>query len=315
MRVDQRNGTGRNYQASCYVVDRWWFQASTAALMQFNGVVAGPAGFPNALQFQSLSAHTIVAADQFSVSTYLEGDSISDFNFGVAAAATVTLSFWARSSKTGSFSGALVNNGSTRSYPFSFSLPTANTWTAISVTIVGDKAGTWTMSGNSWQLAVVFDLGCGTTYRAAAAAWRAGNYAGVTGAQTLTNTLNATFSVTGVKLEMGSTATTFNRYSMAKCLADCQRYYTKMGGDASWAILIQGYVDANNQHSSTVTLPVTMRAPPVLTQYGCNIGSNTVGFYLGTTSFGVQLIASPSSFAGTGTFGTSGGFITLDAEY
>ena len=128
------------------------------------------------------------------------------------------------------FSGAIRNYASTRSYPFTFSLPVANVWTKIAVTIPGDTAGTWVLQGNGGGLTVDFDLGSGSTFRGPANAWAATvspGYAGVTGANSMVATAGAGMSFTGVKLEIGSVATPFNRQSLTKSMADCQRYYSQ----------------------------------------------------------------------------------------
>src|SRR4029077_4946774 len=144
----------------------------------------------------------------------IEADMISDLAFGTAQAQSVTLSFWAYSNQTGTFSGALVNSSSNRSYPFTYVISVANTWTRIVITIPGDVAGTWVMSGNGASLNVRFDLGSGATYRGPANAWAAANYVGATGAVSLSPTNLAFFALTGVKLEVGSVATPYNRQSL-----------------------------------------------------------------------------------------------------
>ncbi len=227
MRIDQRNN-GASGTAGGYTVDRWQFgptQAGKGTWGRNLNTVGGPAGFPWYLGFQSSSAYTPLATDQFAFWQAIEADMVSDFAWGTANAQPVTLSFWARSSLTGTFSGAFQNYAGTRSYPFSFSLPTANTWTKITLTVPGDTAGTWVMSGVVGSLYVGFDVGNGSTYRGPANAWASAIYNGVTGARSIVATNNATFYVTGVKLEIGSVATPFNRQSLAKSLADCQRYY------------------------------------------------------------------------------------------
>ena len=141
---------------------------------------------------------------------------VSDFQWGTANAQPVTLSFWAFSSLTGTFGGSIANYATDRSYPFSYSIPTANTWVKIIVTIPGDTAGTWVMSGNGEAPSRTSRsiLGRARTYRAAGA-WGAGDIRGVTGAVSVVATNGAAFYLTGVKLEVGSVATPFNRQSLA----------------------------------------------------------------------------------------------------
>jgi len=263
MRIDQRNNGASGTAAVAYSVDRWTFSASQASKGTWGrnlNAVAGPIGFPYYLGFQSSSAYTVVAADSFQIYQPIEADMVSDFAFGTVNAQSVTLSFWARSSLTGTFGGTIQNYASTRSYPFSFSLPTANTWTKITVNIPGDTAGTWVMSGNVGSMYLVFDLGTGSTLRGSANAWAATNYVGVTGAVSVVGTNAATFYVTGVKLEVGSVATPFNRQSLAKSMADCQRYYQVVPALLVW----MGYVGAGASFYNSFILPAAMRATPTV---------------------------------------------------
>ena len=264
MRIDQRGvaSGGGGGTATGYTVDRWSFGNLTGkgTWRQNLNAVSSPAGFPYYLGFQSSSAYTPGATEVFQFAQTLEGDAVSDFAWGTASAQPVTLSFWAYSSLTGAFSGAVGNYAFTRAYPFSFSLPAANTWTKIVVTIPGDTGGAWVISGNAGSVVVDFDLGTGATYRGTAGAWAATGYAGVTGAVRVVSTNAATFYVTGVKLEIGSVATPFNRQSLAKSMADCQRYYQNYTSLFTYA----AYAPAGQVFYNTFTIPI-MRATPTVT--------------------------------------------------
>jgi len=261
MRIDQRNGGAQGTLAG-YTVDRWVYGATQSGKVQW-GQAGGPTGFGYCLNVTSSSAYTPLATDLFYLYQSIEADMVSDFAWGSASAQPVTLSFWAYSSKTGSFSGAITNYAGTRSYPFSYSLPTASTWTKLTVTIPGDIAGTWVMKGNAGSVIVYFDVGCGTAGRAAAGAWLAGNFNGVTGAQSIINTNGASYGLTGVKLEIGSVATPFNRQSLAKTLADCQRYYYQ--GVPPLKGLVSGTLPSTALSRLSCRHPVTMRAAPTIT--------------------------------------------------
>jgi hypothetical protein len=292
MRIDQRNN-GASGTATGYTVDRWVYNASQTGkgTWQRGGVgatsPAGQAGFLYQLLFTSSSAYASIATDNFSFLQKIEADMVSDFAWGTAGAQTITLSFWANSSLTGTFSGSICNDTGARVYPFTFSLPNASTWTKIIVTIPGDTAGTWVMSGNAIGMFVRFDLGCGANSRGPANAWTgAGNYIGVTGSQSVVATNGATFSLTGVKLEIGSVATPFNRQSLAKSLVDCQRYYQY---NAYFALGSYGGGTQTVYH--TMTLPVTMRAAPTATYSGIaynnssGLATNSAGQYALAVSF------------------------------
>ena len=229
MRIDQRNN-GASGTGTTYTVDRWSYTATQASKLTWQRAANGPVGFPYSLQFTTTTAFTPAAGDTFLLNQPIEADMVSDFAWGTANAQPVTLAFWVASSLTGTFSGAIANYGSggtsTRAYPFSFSIPSANTWMKVSITIPGDTTGTgWLMSGNGVGAYLRFDLGSGATWRASAGAWGAGNIVGATGAVNLVATGSAVLQLTGVKLEVGSVATPFNRQSLAKSMADCCRYY------------------------------------------------------------------------------------------
>jgi hypothetical protein len=228
MRIDQRNaGASITPTDGQYTVDRWYADLTAASkftVSQNAGSVTPPAGFVNYLGVTSSSAYSISATDIFTITQKIEGYNISDFAWGTANAKTVTLSFWVRSSLTGTFGGALRNNGNSRNYPFTYSIPTANTWTQISVTIAGETSGTWlTTNGNG--LAVAFGLGVGSTYSGTAGAWTSSTAFSATGSVSVVGTNGATFYITGVQLEIGTSATPFERRLYGQELANCQRYY------------------------------------------------------------------------------------------
>jgi hypothetical protein len=107
------------------------------------GSVTPPAGFTNYLGFTSNSAYTVGSSELFSFQQRIEGLNVADLGFGTANAQAITLSFWVRSSLTGTFGGSLRNSAGDRSYPFTFTISSANTWEYETITIAGDTSGTW----------------------------------------------------------------------------------------------------------------------------------------------------------------------------
>ena len=292
MAIDQRNAgaqiTAANLAPSAYMVDRWSYSASQAAkftAQQNAGAVTTPVGFPNYLGMTVASAFTVGAGDWFCIGQSVEGFNFADLAWGTASAKTVTLSFVVYSSLTGTFGGALRNNATNRSYPFTYSIPTANTWTTISVTIAGDTSGTWVGATNGLGVSLFFGLGVGTTYSGTAGAWAATNYISVTGAVSVVGTSGATFYITGVQLEKGSTATSFDYRPYGTELALCQRYFEKSfnvsvapaNGTTATTLIdnagcfasmaINGQVDGG-----FISFKVSKRAVPTLTIYGNNSG-------------------------------------------
>ena len=230
MRIDQRNaGASVTPTNNQYLVDRFLAtltQASKFTVQQNAGAITPPVGFTKYLGVTSSSAYSILTGDTFAIAQYIEGFNVADLAYGTASAATVTLSFQVRSSLTGTFGGAFVNNAQDRSYPFTYTIFAANTWESKSITIAGDTTGTWA-TDNSVGLGIRFGLGSGATYTGTAGAWAAGNFLSATGATSVVGTNGATFYITGVQLEKGSTATSFDYRPYGTEFQLCQRYYEK----------------------------------------------------------------------------------------
>lgn len=307
MRIDQRNN-GASGTAAGYTVDRWLYNVSQANKGTWGrnlNAVSPPAGFLYYLGFQSSSAYVPAAADFFFFAQIIEVEAVSDFQFGTANAQLVTLSFLAYSSVTGTFSGVIANNALNRSYPFIYTVPTANSWTKIAITIPGDIAGNWT--GTFGNVEVIFNLGCGSTYSGPANAWAAVRQFAATGSVNLVSTNGATFYVTGVKLEIGSVATPFNRQSLAKSMADCQRYYQQ---PTQW--FFNGYAAAASQNFyNTFVFNTVMRALPTVTTPSPTY-LNASG--LTTNTIGVDMVIMKATATAVGNAQASALQVQLSAE-
>jgi hypothetical protein len=264
MVIDQRNaGASVTPTNGQYTLDRWGAnltQASKFTVQQNAGSVTPPVGFTNYLGITSSSAYSVLTGDLFSIGQMIEGFNTADLAWGTASAATVTLSFWVRSSLTGTFGGAVYNNDFNRSYPFTYTISSANTWEKKSVTIAGDTSGTW-QTGNIAGVIVRFGLGVGATYSGTAGAWAAAGYFSATGATSVVGTNGATFYITGVQLEKGSTATSFDYRPYGTELALCQRYYEVVNATLG-AYVDNGAVDNVRFY---IAFKVTKRANPTVT--------------------------------------------------
>ena len=235
MVIDQRNAgasVSPGASALTYTIDRWGFYNSTAnnrfSVQRNAGNVARPSGFTNYLGFTVTSAYTPSGTDQQIFSQQIEGFNVSDLAWGTAAAQSVTVSFWAYSSLTGTHSGAIRNpNGYSRSYPFTFTVSAANTWEQKTVTIPGDTGGTWNTDNNS-GMQLAFNLGSGSSSLGTAGVWNTTNaFTGATGSVQVSATNGATFYITGVQLEAGTVASPFERRDYGRELIMCQRYFEK----------------------------------------------------------------------------------------
>ena len=309
MRIDQRNaGASVTPTGSAYTLDRWRSGISVTSklsVQQNAGAVTPPVGFINYLGITSLSAYTVGAAEQFQLGQRIEGLNIADLGWGTASAKTVTLSFQVYSSLTGTFGGALGNSAGNRTYPYSYSIPTANTWTQINITIAGETTGTW-LTTNGIGINLLFGLGVGSTLSGTAGAWASANYASATGATSVVGTNGATWYVTGVQLEVGSSATGFEYVNYGTQLSMCQRYYYKLQASAAGNNLGIGFNDYTTLALTAVTIPVSMRTSPTALEQ-----SGTAADYSVRSTGGGATAASTVPTFGSATLNTAVTNITV----
>jgi len=307
MVIDQRNGGASGTTLGTYTVDRWFYQGSQSSKLTWQqnaGSVTPPAGFSNYFGFTSSSAYSVLAGDYFYFQQPIEGYNVADLGFGTANAKTITLSFWVRSSLTGTFGGAIQNGTSTRTYPFSYTISSANTWTQISVTVAGDTTGTW-VTNNGHGLSVFFSLGMGSTYSGTANTWSSTNYISTTGATSVVGTNGATWYVTGVQLERNTTATPFEWLPYGTELALCQRYYEIFTGNSNGTAILSGVLIGSNNWLNVYYKQTKRAIPTVTAPYGwvnttpgiypsidnCAFGSGSAYFYISGVGTALSLSA------------------------
>jgi hypothetical protein len=260
MRIDQRNaGASVTPTNAQYTLDRYQSILSAASKYSIQQVSDAPTGFVNSLRVTSSSAYVVPAGEVFQIRQSIEGTNVADLGWGTASAKTVTLSFWVRSSLTGTFGGRIQNSAADRNYPFSYTISSANTFEYKTITIAGDTTGTWlTTTGIGVQIR--WSLGTGSDFLGTAGAWTASNISSVTGETKVVATSGATWYITGVQLEVGSVATPFERRPYGTELALCQRYYYKtIGGVDPFGV---GWNTSTTKHITAVFFPVEMRTKP-----------------------------------------------------
>jgi len=331
MMIDQRNA-GASVSGNNYPVDRWNVPVSQSGKLtaqQNAGSVTPPTGFTNYVGITSSSAYSITSSDYFLLGQKIEGYNIADLGWGTASAKTVTLSFQVYSSLTGTFGGVVQNSAQTRSYPFTYTVSSANTWTSISITIAGDTTGTW-LTTNGVGISLYFGLGVGSTNSGTAGSWAGANYNSATGATSVVGTSGATFYITGVQLEKGSTATSFDYRPYGTELMLCQRYYQTVGAascgsvDGATSVTVQitekTFVPMRSSPTGSIYSGVTAAyrsqgadftaASPSISNFTCN-GNNSfwtqVNGFSGLSSNAVVTGRNSQS-------ANNGNFIALSAE-
>ena len=292
MRIDQRNaGAGVTANDGIYTLDRWYYNAWQNGKGTIQRSTTAPTGFSNSLLFTSSSAYSVGAGETFDIQQRIEGLNVADLAWGSASAASVTLSFWVRSSLTGTFGGALQNSAQNRSYVFSYTINAANTWEQKSITIAGDTSGTW-LTTNGIGILLTINLGAGANYQNSAGSWVAGAKYTVTGQTSIVGTNGATFYLTGVQLEAGTVASPFERVEYGAMLRACQRYYYRQSASTAFAFFHAGFNNSTTRQFGIFNFPQMMRATPTLETTG--------------TASNYQILYSGSNAACTG--------ITLDGQ-
>jgi hypothetical protein len=289
MTISQASAGAAVTASGTFPVDRFRLAFSMDGACSVQQVAEAPAGFVNSLKFTTTTADTNLGTSQtVLISQRIEGYNVADLGWGSVNAQTVTLSFWVRSSLTGTFGGSVENSAENRSYPFAYTISAANTWEQKSITIPGDTTGTW-LTTNGIGIRVTFSMGSGSNFVGTAGAWAAADYISSTGATSVIGTLSATWQVTGVQLEKGTTATNFDVLPYGTELQLCYRYYYRniifysgVVGGGSGTIPFGGY-----------SLPVTMRATPTATWISSgNIDNGSSGYAI--TSLNSFPLASPT---------------------
>jgi len=317
MRIDQRNAGASVTSAAAYTLDRWIMEEATDGAASVQQSTTTPSGFRNSLLWTTTTADASLGATQYGhVQQRIEGFNSADLEWGTANAQTVTLSFWVRSSLTGTFSGSLRNDGQNRCYPFTYTISSADTFEYKTVTIPGDTTGTW-VTNNGVGIRVGFSLGTGSTFLGTSGSWTGSLALGATGETSVMGTLNATWYITGVQLEVGSVATPFEHRSYGQELSLCQRYYYK-SSEIRYLLAARRSFDTG-QAVGTLSLPTTMRDTPTVTDDGNFQDSAYAGTYTGDLTWQYAApdfinFVTANSVGGGGILWAYGGTVFCNAE-
>tara|TARA_R100001463_G_scaffold54640_2_gene105722 strand:+ start:825 stop:2438 length:1614 start_codon:yes stop_codon:yes gene_type:complete len=257
-----------NSGSNFYCMDRWYARGESSSgvfsLIQ-QDISSEGIGVPHAIRVNVTTNVTPAGGDVYKIAQRIEGKNIGHLSFGTSGAKTITLSFLVKSSVTGTHGGSLMNSAQNRSFPFTYTISSANTWEQKSITIPGDTGGTWLIN-TGIGLELNFDMGSGSAKRGnAGGAWIAARAEGANGTVQLISTSSANWYVTKVQIEEGSTATPFEHIPLADQLSRCQRYYYQHArGDNKVIGSAVGY--QSNDIFLMIYPKVTMRAAPTLVQ-------------------------------------------------
>jgi hypothetical protein len=321
MTIDQRNaGASVSNQASrAYALDRWASLGSSGSKFTIQQTPSATetgyatrvgAGFTNYMAITSSAATSVASGDYYTMEQRVEGFNVADLAWGTANAKPITISFWVYSSLTGTFGGSVVNSAQNRSYPFTYTISAASTWEQKTITVAGDTSGTW-VTTNGIGIDLIFGLGVGSTFSNTAGAWVGSLAFSATGATNVVSTNGATWYITGVQLEKGSTATSFDFRSIGTELALCQRYFQSWGGTTLYEYMGVGQASSTTNAYIQVPQLVSFRAAPSVS----TVGTLSIGGAITVTSIAIDQagLNSVGIAAGVASGLTSGNCVRLVA--
>ena len=245
-----------------FATDRWKCELSDASKYTAGQSSTAPDGYRKSLKITSSSAFTPAADDYFLVTQDIEGFTSAPTAIGSSAAKSITLSFWVRSSLTGTFACAIRNSGFDRSHIKEYTISTADTWEHKTVTFPGITDGTWN-TGSTVGIRVNWSLGAGSDFHGAANTTLNTNDFATSSSTNVVATNGATWFLTGVQLEVGEVATAFEHRSYGDELVRCQRYYVELSGGND-AFTYSGKGQGSDSVDVTIPLCVPLRASPTM---------------------------------------------------
>jgi len=276
MRISQRNDTSAvtvSASAGVYTLDRWQLYTNSGnySVQQITDTTL-PSGFLNAAKITVSSVgNTSGSGNAVHFEQKIEANNISHLNWGggnAGTARTCTLSFFVKSSVTGTYSVHLGNDND-RFYIATYTIDSANTWEKKSITLAGPSDGTWnTGTGRGLEIVWVLLQGSGGT-TSSLNQWisTSQTFASTSTTQWGTNS-GATFFLTGCQFEIAGVAQPFEHEGFEQNLARCQRYYHKIQATVAYTRYAVGQAENTTQGEVYYEHPVEMRAKPTLGQTG-----------------------------------------------
>ena len=274
--VSQRDFSSAVTQTGeAFTIDRWKTRMTANSKFSVQQVVDAPAGFYNSVKITSLAATTVGASDYYQFQQGIEGYNINPANFGTPTAKPMVLSFYVKSSLTGTFSVCFSNYTGNRFLTQNYTISSANTWERKTISVPAITTGSWER-GNGAGLYIYFTLGAGSGTLRSTGSWIDSNFGRAgTGSTNVVATNGATWQLTGVQLEINSSgvATDFEHLSYGEELRKCYRYFQRRtsSDNYQWVSLVSFYT--GTEIHGFFDHYETMRASPTLS---ADTGSNTL---------------------------------------
>jgi hypothetical protein len=318
-----------------YVLDRFKFQVN-GAVSTARYTVSQDTDVPSGQGFATSSKIDVTTADASLNAAYylfyrqeIEGQNLQYLKKGTANAESVTMSFWVKSNKTGTYICEIDDNDNSRNINKSYTINSADTWEKKTITFAGDTTGTLD-NDNGSSFRIFWWLGAGTDYTSGTLAtdWEATTAANrAVGQVNLADNTSNEWYVTGVQLEAGTTASDFEFLPVDVNLARCKRYYTKfISLGATYVGIGSGLVEGVTGSTIVIKYPVTMRASPTVSQSSTALfdGSTLTAVtsfgttYKGNDALNINITASGGGLVlGRGSIlitNGSSGFLDLSSE-
>ena len=340
MQVAQRGGSATTVSSSTetFSVDRFFGRGvGSAGVFTVEQSTTSPEGFSNSSKVTVTTADSSIGAtNAYQFTQRIEGQNSYWLDWGNSSAKTATLSFYVRSSLTGTFGGCIRNSAFNRFHPFSYTISSADTWERKTVVVSGDTTGTW-LTTNGIGVEVAFSLGAGSSRLNTAGSWTASTSEGASGQVNLISTNSSTWYITGVQLELGSQATPFEHRSYGDELARCKRYFERFerqrpgagsagttslwaGPARSGASNVQGpmhYVEKRNNPTISVSSAGHLNAIYPISPFNAALSGFGIDGNAGTQSAYINATGSGSPGSDCASFvyiGDAAGYLDVDAE-